>query len=43
MSKNWDLEQKIVINEMKQLRKKAIQELDALFPSILDKTFKGEL
>ncbi|MGB3507954.1 MAG: hypothetical protein WBA93_01655 [Microcoleaceae cyanobacterium] len=27
------------INEMKQLREKAIQELDALLPSILDKAF----
>ncbi|NCS43285.1 MAG: hypothetical protein GPJ30_06490 [Microcystis aeruginosa BS11-05] len=44
MSKNWDLEQEIVtyldnlqgkINEVKQLREKAIQELDALLPSIL--------
>lgn len=52
MSKNWDLEQEIFtyldnlqgkINEVKQLREKAIQELDALLPSILDKAFKGEL
>ncbi|NCQ87255.1 MAG: hypothetical protein GPJ00_23910 [Microcystis aeruginosa W13-18] len=44
MSKNWDLEQEIVtyldnlqgkINEVKQIREKAIQELDALLPSIL--------
>jgi type I restriction enzyme S subunit len=52
MSKNWDLEQEIVtyldnlqgkINEVKQLREKAIQELDVLLSSILDKAFKGEL
>ena len=31
------------VDEMKRLREKAIQELDALLPSILDKAFKGEL
>ncbi|MGK7881233.1 MAG: restriction endonuclease subunit S [Crocosphaera sp.] len=31
------------IDEMKQLREKSLQEIDALLPSILDKAFKGEL
>jgi type I restriction enzyme, S subunit len=31
------------VDEMKRLREKALQELDALLPSILDRAFKGEL
>ena len=31
------------VDEMKRLREKALQELDALLPSILDKAFKGKL
>jgi type I restriction enzyme S subunit len=31
------------VDEMKGVREQAIQELDALLPSILDKAFKGEL
>ncbi len=31
------------VDEMKRLREKALHELDALLPSILDKAFKGEL
>ncbi|HEY9858110.1 MAG TPA: restriction endonuclease subunit S [Candidatus Obscuribacterales bacterium] len=31
------------VEEMKHLREQALQELDALLPSILDKAFKGEL
>ena len=31
------------IDTIKQLRKEAIKELDAILPSILDKAFKGEL
>jgi type I restriction enzyme, S subunit len=31
------------VNEMKRLREKTLQELDALLPSILDQAFKGEL
>lgn len=31
------------VDEMKHLREKARQELDALLPSILDRAFKGEL
>ena len=31
------------VDEMKRIREKALQELDALLPSILDKAFKGKL
>ncbi|MGL6338163.1 MAG: restriction endonuclease subunit S, partial [Waterburya sp.] len=31
------------VDEMKRLREKALQELDAFLPSILDQAFKGEL
>ena len=31
------------VDEMKRLREKSLQEINALLPSILDKAFKGEL
>lgn len=36
-------ELQIKVDTIKRLREQAIQELDALLPSILDKAFKGEL